>query len=71
MGTLFLTSEIPGGASTQCSRDFREKAVMIGVGHLKNVDHALASGYINTLVLGVVVKIIRIFGAGQGSNHAA
>lgn len=42
---------------------------MIGVIHLKNINDPFSAGYINTFVLGVVIKIVRIFGARQSHNH--
>src|ERR1700722_2093766 len=69
MHPLSQPSKIPGRACAQCSGNFGEEAVMIRVGHLKNVDEPLSSGHIPPLMLGVIVEIIRILGAGQRRDH--
>jgi hypothetical protein len=44
---------------------------MIAIAHFENIDQTLSSGYIYTLMLGVIVKIIRILGARHRDDHAA
>src|SRR6266853_1863393 len=58
-----LPTKVSGRASAQSSGNFGEEPVMIGVVHLKNVNETLSSGHINTLMLGVIVKIVSILGA--------
>src|ERR1700693_1629192 len=62
---LSLPSKISSGASAQRRLNLREQLVMVRIFHLKNVNEALPSRHINTLMLGIVVKIIRVGDAGQ------
>src|SRR5882762_4489666 len=57
---LSLPSKISGGASAQRGGNFGEEFVMVRIFHLKDEDEALSSRHINALMLGRVVKIVRI-----------
>src|SRR5580692_4425901 len=69
MSALFLPSKIPCSASTQRRGNFGKESVMIGVVHLKNVNDAFSSGYVNTFVFSVIVKIVWVFGTRKSRNH--
>src|ERR1700730_12124619 len=59
-----LPSKISGSSSAQRSGNFGEEPIMVRVVHLKNVDQTLSSGHVNPSVLGIIVQIIGVLGAG-------
>src|ERR1700730_5257564 len=68
MHAFTLPPKIAGSSSAQSRGNPGEQSVMVGIGHLKNVNYAFSTGNIHTFVLGVIVKIIRVLGARQGHD---